>query len=81
MKKKKSKLQKLSIIFGVMCFLLAFACAIFLYFKINELTMQHPISGSLLAASFVFAFIGFVFIVIGNANIPNLKFSPKSDDE
>ena len=35
--------------------------------------MQHVISASLLASSFFCAFIGFVFIVIGNADIPSFK--------
>ena len=35
--------------------------------------MQHVVSASLLASSFFCAFIGVVFIVIGNADIPSFK--------
>ena len=48
-------------------------CAVALYFKVQELGMQHPVSASLLASSFVSACIGFVFIFIGNADIPSFK--------
>ncbi|RKZ65481.1 MAG: hypothetical protein DRQ44_08025 [Gammaproteobacteria bacterium] len=73
MKKRKSILQKSSSIVGIICFLLSILCAVALYFKIQELGMQHVISASLLASSFFCAFIGFVFIVIGNADIPSFK--------
>ena len=73
MKKRKSILQKLSSITGIICYLLAVLCAVVLYFKVQELGMQHPISASLLASSFFCAFIGFVFTVIGNADIPSFK--------
>ena len=73
MKKRKSILQKLSSIIGIICFLLAVLCAVALYFKVQELGMQHVVSASLLASSFFCTFIGFVFIVIGNADIPSFK--------
>ena len=73
MKKRKSILQKISKIIGIICFLLAILCAAALYFTVEENGMQHVISASLLASSFFFAFIGFVFIVIGNADIPSFK--------
>ncbi|NOQ90370.1 MAG: hypothetical protein GQ549_05435 [Gammaproteobacteria bacterium] len=73
MKKSKSILQKLSSIIGIICFLLAVLCAVVLYFKIQELGMQHVVSASLLASSFFCAFIGVVFIVIGNSDIPSFK--------
>ena len=73
MKKRKSILQKISSIIGIICFLLSVLCAVALYFKVQEFGMQHVVSASLLASSFFFAFIGFVFIVIGNADIPSFK--------
>jgi hypothetical protein len=73
MKKRKSILQKSSSIIGIICFLLSVLCAVALYFKVEELGMQHVVSASLLASSFFCAFIGFVFIVIGNADIPSFK--------
>ena len=73
MKKRKSVLQKISIILGIICFLLAILCAIALYFKVQELGMQDVVSASLLASSFFCTFIGVIFIVIGNADIPSFK--------
>lgn len=73
MKKRKSILQKFSSVIGVICFFLAALSAIGLYLKVQELTMQHPVSASFLASSFFFVFIGFVFIVIGRTDIPSFK--------
>ena len=85
MKKRKSILQKLSSIIGIICFLLAVLCAVALYFKYQELGMQHPISASLLATSFFCTFIGFIFTVMGNADLPSFKFTdatpPTSQNE
>ena len=53
--------------------MLAVLCAVALYFKVQELGMKHVVSASLLASSFFCTFIGFVFIVIGNADIPSFK--------
>ena len=80
MKKGNSILQKSSSVIGVICFLLAILCAATLYFKVEELGMEHVISASLLASSFFFVFIGFVFMVIGNADIPDLSIK-KDDDQ
>jgi Flp pilus assembly protein protease CpaA len=73
MKKRKSILQRSAGVSGKLCFLLAVLCAVGLYIKSDELGMQHPITGSLLASSFFFVFIGFVLTVIGNADIPSFK--------
>jgi tetrahydromethanopterin S-methyltransferase subunit D len=73
MNKRKNTLQKVSKVIGIICFLLAILCAVILYFKVQELGMQHVVSASWLASSFFFAFIGVVFIVIGNADIPSFK--------
>lgn len=81
MKKGKSILQKSSSIIGVMCFLLAILCAVVLYFKVEELGMEHVVSASLLASSFFFVFIGFVFMVIGNADIPSFKVGDAESSE
>jgi len=73
MKKRKSTLQKLSVIIGYVCFLLAVLCAVALYFKNHELGMQDPVTASLLASTFFFVFIGFVFMIMGRVDLPNLK--------
>jgi len=77
MKKRKSILQKVSSITGIICFLLAIVCAVALYFKVDELGMEHVFSASLLASSFFCTFISFVFIVIGKADIPSFKVEDK----
>ncbi|MFW5427301.1 MAG: hypothetical protein ACKE8G_03355 [Methylophagaceae bacterium] len=71
MKKRKSMLQKSSGIIAKICFLLAVLCAVALYFKVQELGMEHPISASFLASPFFFVFIGFVLTVINNTDIPS----------
>ncbi len=73
MKKKKSTLQKFSNLLGILSFILAIVSAVFLYIKVQEIGMQNPVSGSLLASVFFFCFIGFLFSVIANANIPSFK--------
>jgi len=78
MKKRKSVFQKSSGIIGKICFLLAVLCGVALYFKYQELGMQNPISASFLASAFFFVFIGVVFTVIANADIPSFKVSPGS---
>lgn len=76
MKKRKSALQKASKVTGIVCFLLSVVCAIALYIKLPELGVEHPISASLIASIFFFVFIGFVFTVIANTDIPSFKFTP-----
>ncbi len=73
MKKPKSVLQKISVVIGYLCFLLAVLCAIALYFKRQELGMQDTVTVSFLAATFFFALIGFVFTIIGKADLPDFK--------
>jgi hypothetical protein len=77
MKKRKNILQKTSGIIGLLCFMLTALCAVALYFKVQELGMQHAISASFLASSFFFMFIGFVFIVIAKSDIPSFKVEIK----
>jgi len=71
--KKKSALQKFSNILGILSFILAVVCVVFLYFKVQELGMQNPVSASFLASIFFFCFIGVLFTVIANANIPSFR--------
>ena len=73
MKKPKGILQKSSVVIGYVCFLLAVLCAVALYFKRQELGMQDPVTASFLAATFFFALIGFVFTIIGRADLPDFK--------
>lgn len=73
MKKKKSPLQQFSTVLGVISFILAIVSAVFLYIKVQEIGMQSPISASFLSSAFFFCFIGFLFSIIGNADIPSFK--------
>ena len=77
MKKSKSMLQKASSIIGIICFLLAIVCAVALYYMVQDVGMQDVISASLLASTFFCVFIGFVFTVIGNTDIPSFKVDGK----
>lgn len=81
MTKRKSILQKSSGIVGKVCFLLAIVCAVTLYFKVEALGMQNPVSASFLASSFFFVFIGFVFTVMANADLPSFDASSISKNE
>ncbi len=81
MKKRKSMLQKSSGIIAKICFLLAILCLVALYFKIQKLGMEHPVSASFLASSFFFVFIGFVLTVINNADIPSFDMTLASKRE
>ncbi|MCK5903270.1 MAG: hypothetical protein KAG28_08990 [Cocleimonas sp.] len=81
MNKQKSNLQKLAGIIGKLCFILSVVCAVTLYFKVNELGMQHPISASFLASSFFFIFVGIVLTVIDRTDIPSFKLSVATDKE
>ncbi|MCK5855219.1 MAG: hypothetical protein KAG56_08350 [Sulfurovaceae bacterium] len=71
--KKKSALQKFSNVLGILSFISAVVCAVFLYFKVQELGMQNTISASFLASIFFFSFIGFLFLVIANTNVPSFR--------
>lgn len=52
---------------------MAIGCAVALYFMVQEQGIEDVISASLMASSFFFAFIGFVFMVISNTDIPSFK--------
>ncbi len=71
-------LQKLSGITAKICFLLAVLCVITLYYKVQEIGMEHPVSASFLASAFFFVFIGIVFTVINNADIPSFDVTETS---
>ncbi|MEE9493584.1 MAG: hypothetical protein V3W04_09445 [Gammaproteobacteria bacterium] len=74
MKNNKSLLQKSSLYFSIASFLASVACVIYLTLKIDNLGWENPVSASLLAATFFFAFVGVVLAIIGTSNIPSFKF-------
>lgn len=73
MQKKKSILQKSSLLFSVICFISALVCAVALFIKGGELGMDHPISASLAASIFFFFSVAAVLFVIGKSDIPSFK--------
>jgi len=79
MKKNKSILQKSSLYFSIVSFITSVACVVYLMLKIDVLGWKNPITASLLASSFFFCFVGFLFIVIYTTNIPSFKVDGRSD--
>jgi hypothetical protein len=73
MKKNKSKLQKLSLFFSALSLIASIASIIYLKLNLDVLSWENPISASLLASSFFFAFVSFLFFIIGTADIPSFK--------
>lgn len=80
MKNSKSKLQKSAIYIAVISFLMSVACVVYLFLNIDDLGWGNTISASLLASTFFFAFVGFVLMVIGTANLPSFKFDDSSNN-
>ena len=74
MTKRKGILQKAALVSAVVCFVLALVTGILLYFKLESLGSEHPISASLMASTFFFACVGVVLTVIGTADVPSFKF-------
>jgi hypothetical protein len=72
-KNKKSALQKSTVYFGASSFIASVVSVVYLYLNIDALGWENPISASLLASSFFFAFVGVVLMIIGNSNIPSFK--------
>jgi len=75
MENQRNLLQKITLIIGKLCFVMSVVSGIFLYIKVDEIGMGHPISASLLASIFFFLFVGILLSIVGSANVPNLRFS------
>ena len=69
-------LQKVALVVGKLSFMTALVSAVFLYFKVNELGADHPVSASFLASVFFFTFVGILLSIVGRADIPDLKIRP-----
>lgn len=80
MKKKPSLLQNISTAIGVLSFLAAIVCAVWLYFRMDETGMNNPISASLLASIFFFFFVGIVLTIVGRTNIPHFGFDSSESE-
>ena len=74
MTESKGALQKISIVSAIVSFVLAFIAGVMLYFSLESVGSDHPISASLMASIFFFMGVGVVLIIIGNADIPSFKF-------
>ncbi len=73
MKTQKGFLQKSAIVSGVLSFVAAIVCVLFLYLKVQELGMDHPVSASFVAGIFFFLFVGGLLVYIGRADIPSFS--------
>ncbi len=70
----KGIMQKTALFFAYVSFLLAAVSGVFLFLKAQELGASDPITASFLASFFFCIFTGVSLFIMGNANLPNLKF-------
>ncbi|MEW8205825.1 MAG: hypothetical protein AB2746_06845, partial [Candidatus Thiodiazotropha taylori] len=70
--------QKASLISAGVSFLLAIVSAVLLYFRIESVGKDDPISASFMASTFFFVCVGVVLTVIGKADLPS--FSTDNSD-
>jgi len=66
-------MQRIAFAAGILSFLLAVASGVWLYFKVGEVGIQHPVSASLLASIFFFLSVGVVLLIMGTANVPSFN--------
>lgn len=79
MRQPKGFLQRFSIWSGVASFFISAVCGVLLYFKVQDIGMQNPVSASLLASVFFFIFMGILLSIIGRSNLPSFKFDDPED--
>ena len=79
MKKKKSNFQKSALYFSAFSVAASFFSVIFLFNKVGSLGWESPISASLLASTFFFAFVSVVLFIIGSSDIPSFKVGEESE--
>ncbi len=73
MTNKKGFLQKIALLFGMLSFVLAVLAGVWLYFRVESVGANNPISASLMASTFFFICVGVILTVIGKANLPSFK--------
>ncbi|MCG8050265.1 MAG: hemerythrin family protein [Candidatus Thiodiazotropha endolucinida] len=73
MSKSKSIFQKASLVSAGISFLLAIVSAVLLYFRIESVGKDDPISASFMASTFFFVCVGVVLTVIGKVDLPSFK--------
>ncbi len=76
MPNKKGLLQKISFVSGVISFMIAVITGIALYYQIQGVESNNPVTASLGASVFFFVCVGIVLTMIGKADIPSFKFKP-----
>ena len=72
MQKKTNLFQKMSLVSGVVSFILAVVSAVLLYLRVDE-GSNDPITASLLASVFFFIFVGIILTIMGRCNMPSFK--------
>ena len=77
--KKKSNFQKSALYFSIFSVIASILSVIYLYIKLDILGWESPVSASLLASSFFFAFVAVVLFIIGTSDIPSFKVGEDSD--
>jgi len=70
--KKTNLFQKMSLVSGVVSFILAVVSAVLLYLRVDE-GSNDPITASLLASVFFFIFVGIILTIMGRCNMPSFK--------
>lgn len=80
MVKQKGILQKVSLISGIVSFLLALVSGVVLYLRLESVGSDNPISASLMASTFFFICVGVVLTIMGKANLPSFKMDNTRDD-
>ncbi|MCG7982682.1 MAG: hemerythrin family protein [Candidatus Thiodiazotropha lotti] len=73
MTKRKGVFQKFSLISAGISFLLAIASGVMLYFQVESVGKDDPVSASFMASTFFFVCVGIVLTVIGKADLPSFK--------
>ncbi len=74
MSKNKGILQKISLASAVVSFVLALISGVMLYFKLQSLGIDSPVSASFMASTFFFICVGVVLTFIWKADVPSFKF-------
>ena len=72
--KSKGFMQRMSVVSGLLSFLLAAVSSIGLYIKVAATGFDNPVSASLLACCFFFVFAGIVLTIIGRSDLPSFRF-------
>lgn len=73
MVKKKGILQKVSLVFGALSFVLAIVAGVWLYLRVESVGADNPVSASLMASTFFFVCVGVILTIIGRTDIPDFK--------